>query len=216
MDITLNLKMKKDKALEFYEKLYFSEIENKDKIHTRAQAEFGLVVITATILTYLAKNTSYESHPRLACLVFLCTAISFGLVLVSSILLKQVIWGNEFKYCPAPKALHDYHIDLISYEVKYKKYCDDNGLTYDESYNPDNKLWEFIHQEIRECASWNSNINEERSSKLFESTKYLVWSWIPIIAAVVIFLLADLDAASPRKNNAPNYLIIPIENVRRT
>ncbi|MCE4451884.1 hypothetical protein I5121_19045, partial [Escherichia coli] len=117
MDITLNLKMKKDKALEFYEKLYFSEIENKDKIHTRAQAEFGLVVITATILTYLAKNTSYESHPRLACLVFLCTAISFGLVLVSSILLKQVIWGNEFKYCPAPKALHDYHIDLISYEV---------------------------------------------------------------------------------------------------
>ncbi|WP_143370287.1 hypothetical protein [Escherichia coli] len=130
--------------------------------------------------------------------------------------MKQVIWGNEFKYCPAPKALHDYHIDLISYEVKYKKYCDDNGLTYDESYNPDNKLWEFIHQEIRECASWNSNINEERSSKLFESTKYLVWSWIPIIAAVVIFLLADLDAASPRKNNAPNYLIIPIENVRRT
>ena len=212
----MNLKMKKEKALEFYEKLYFSEIENKDKIHTRAQAEFGLIVITTTILTYLAKNTSYEAHPFLACIVFLFTVASFILTLVSSVLLKQVIWGNEFKYCPAPQALHDHHTKLIAYEGTYKKYCDDNGLTYDNSHNPDDKLWDFIHQEIRECASWNSNINEVRSSKLFESTKYLVWSWIPILAAVTIFLLADLDAASPRKENSPTYLIIPLENVRRT
>lgn len=216
MDIILNLNMKKEKALEFYEKLYFSEIENKDKIHTRAQAEFGLIVITATILTYLAKNTSYEAHPFLACVVFIFTAISFFLILASSFLLKKVIWGNKFKYCPAPQALHDYHTQLINHEVTYKKYCEDNGIAHDNNHTPDDKLWDFIHQEIRECASWNSNINEVRSSKLFESTKYLFWSWIPILIAVTIFILADLDAATPRKENAPTYLIIPLENVRRT
>lgn len=208
--------MKNDKALEFYEKLYFAEIENKDKIHTRAQADFGLMVITVTILTYLAKNTSYENHFILAVIVFLLTFISFILVLRSSILLKGVIWGNEFKYCPAPREIHSYHQDLVAYETTFKGYCNTNGLTYDNSHNPDDKLWEFIHQEIRECASWNSNANEARSIKLYESTKYLVWSWIPIIAAVIIFLSADLDAASPRQQNDTKYLIIPLENVRRT
>ncbi|MCX8290690.1 hypothetical protein [Enterobacter pseudoroggenkampii] len=208
--------MKNDKALEFYEKLYFAEIENKDKIHTRAQADFGLMVITVTILTYLAKNTSYENHFILSVIVFLLTFISFILVLRSSILLKGVIWGNEFKYCPSPREIHNYHQDLVTYETTFKDYCNTNGLTYDNSHNPDDKLWEFIHQEIRECASWNSNVNEARSIKLYESTKYLVWSWIPIIAAVIIFLSADLDAASPRQQNDTKYLIIPLENVRRT
>jgi len=208
--------MKKEKALDFYEKLYFSEIENKDKIHTRAQADFGLMGITVTILTYLAKNTSYEDHFILAVIVFILTLLSFFLVLRSSILLKGVIWGNEFKYCPAPKEMHSYHQNLINYEVTYKDYCNTNGLTYENDHDPDDKLWEFIHQEIRECASWNSNINETRSIKLYESTKFLVWSWIPLIVAVIIFLLADLDAASPRKQKDTNYLIIPLENVRRT
>lgn len=207
--------MKKEKTLDFYEKLYFSEIENKDKIHTRAQAEFGLIVITVTILTYLTKNTSFDNYSILASIVFFLTTISFLFVLYSSLLLKDVIWGNEFRYCPAPLALHTHHQDLIKYEEDYKDYCNNIGVAYNNDHNPEEKLWDFIHQEIRECCSWNTDINEQRSSKLYESTKYLVWSWIPIIIAVIIFLVADLDAASPRKKNDPNYLIIPIENIRR-
>lgn len=210
------MEKEKEKLLEFYEKLYFSEIENKDKIHTRAQAEFGLIVITVTILTYLAKNTSYEIYPFLSVIVFLLTASSFFFVLRSSILLKEVIWGNEFKYCPAPLALHNHHQGLIKYEKEYKQYCTAVGIKYDDSQNPDDALWKFIHQEIRECASWNSDTNEQRSGKLYWATKHLVLSWFPLIVAVIIFLIADLDAASPRKKNDPNYLIIPIENVRRT
>ncbi|WNJ80501.1 hypothetical protein RJE46_04410 [Cedecea neteri] len=206
--------MLKEKTLDFYEKLYFSEIENKDKIHVRAQTEFGLLVITTTILTYLIKNTSLESHPCLAILVFILTAFSFASILYSSILLKSVIWGNEFKYCPSPLTLHNYHAELIKHDADYIKYCADHNLSNDNSQTPDEKLWEFINQEIRECAEWNSDKNEERSKKLYESTKFLVLSWIPIMIAVAIFLLFDLDAASPRKQNAPTYLIIPLDSIR--
>lgn len=207
--------MKEERTLEFYEKLYFSEIENKDKIHTRAQAIFGFTVITATILTYLIKNTSYEEHPVFATISTVFTLVSFALLFWSSLLLKNVMWGNEFQYCPTPNVLYEHHKALIDYEVIYRKYCDDNEIEYDDSHNPDRKLWEYITTELRECASWNTEKNELRSSNLFESTKYLVWSWIPLIIGVMLFLGADLDAASPRKDNKPNYLIVPLENVRR-
>lgn len=207
--------MKEERTLDFYEKLYFSEIENKDKIHTRAQALFGVIVITATILTYLLKNTAYEENPAIAIISTFFTLVSFALVCWSSVLLKNVMWGNEFQYCPTPNALHKHHQDLIDYELVYKKYCDDNEIEYDDSHNPDKKLWEFITSELRGCTSWNSEKNELRSSNLFESTKYLVWSWVPLILGVMLFLGADLDAASPRKDSKPNYIIIPLENIRR-
>lgn len=207
--------MKQDKILEFYEKLYFSEIENKDKIHTRAQACFGFIVITATILTYLLKNTSFEDHSFLAGLTVVMAIVSGMILFRSAWLLKSVLWGNEFQYCPHPNVLQSHHKLLVDYEIVYKKYCVDNGITYDDSHNPDNKLWENITTEIRECTSWNTEKNELRSSNLFESTKCLVWSWVPLIIGIILFLSVDLDAASPRKDSKPSYLIIPLEHVRR-
>lgn len=65
-----------------------------------------------------------------------------------------------------------------------------------------------------ECTSWNIKKNEDRSSEIFESTKLFFVSLVPLLFAVIIFLSADLDSASPRKTAEPNYVIIPVENMR--
>ncbi|MGP2415821.1 hypothetical protein ACTUSQ_16845 [Pantoea ananatis] len=164
--------MRQEKAIEFYEKLYFSEIESKDKIHNRAQANFGLIVIATTVLTYLVKNTTFQDNHWLASIVFFLTAISFALILISVWHLKSVVWGNEFFYCPNPVDINDYHQDLIKYELTYKKYCDENQIVYDESQNPNERILDYIHEEIRACTALNSEANENRSRKMYKCLKF--------------------------------------------
>ncbi|WP_405423275.1 hypothetical protein [Pantoea stewartii] len=208
--------MRPNKALEFYEKLYFYEIENKDKIHNRAQASFGLFVIAMTVLTYLAKNTSSDNHHNLANTVLFLVAISFGMIIFSCFLMIRVIWRNQFRYCPHATDLDNYNLALIAHEKEYKEYSDDNELEYDNSLDANTKMLEYLHSEIIKCATHNSDINQVRTQKLYKSLHIFFWSLLPLIIAVILFLVADLDAASLRKKNEPQYLIIPLDNIRRT
>jgi len=204
-----------EKLYDFYEKAYFSEIETKEKLHSRVQAVFSLIVIAATILTYLAKNTTFESNLSLSCFVASLTVLSFIILLYSCWRLKNAFWGNAFKYCPTPADINKYHLELIKFEGDFKDYCHTNNLTYNNEHNPEQGLKEFINNKLIECTSWNIQKNELRSSEIFESLKYFFYSLIPLLIAVSVFLCADLDSASPRKSSSPNYLIIPLENIRR-
>ena len=65
-----------EKLKEFYEKMYFSENENKDKIYNRIQMIFGLIVIDATVLTYILKNTSFENYIYVASIVIVLSLFS--------------------------------------------------------------------------------------------------------------------------------------------
>lgn len=208
--------MRPDKASDFYEKLYFHEIDNKDKIHSRAQASFGLIVIAMTILTYLAKNTSIDSHPYLASFVLYMVATSFIMVLFSSYLMIRVIWGNRFRYCPDTITLNEHHQKLIEHERVHIEYCEEYGIKYEGTHDPNSMMVDYLNSEIILSAAHNSNINEKRTKKLYDALWFFFWSLLPLIIAVILFLLADLDAASPRNKIDTKYLIIPLENIRRT
>ncbi|MGR3881435.1 hypothetical protein [Escherichia coli] len=104
-----------EKLKEFYEKLYFQETENKDKIYNRIQMIFGLIVIDATIVTYLLKNTSFENHAFFACIVIGLSLLSVFFIYKACMLLKKAFWGNEFKYIPKPKEIDEYYNGCLFY-----------------------------------------------------------------------------------------------------
>lgn len=204
-----------EKLKEFYEKLYFQETENKDKIYNRIQMIFGLIVIDATIVTYLLKNTSFENHAFFACIVIGLSLLSVFFIYKACMLLKKAFWGNEFKYIPKPKEIDEYYNDLIKYEADYKKYCDNNGLTYNGEHSSSKKFNEYLVKQLVECTSWNTKKNEMRTSQIYRATKFFFFSLIPLVIAVGFFLAMDLDSASPRKTNEPHFIIIPVDNIRR-
>lgn len=206
--------MSQEKLFDLYEKVYFSEIENKDKLHTRVQTIFSLIVIEVTVITYLAKNTSLDNNIPLSVLVIVLTIGSFLTVIYSCFRLQKAFWGNSFRYLPTPNDINKYHLELIKYEKTFINYCNENEIEYKNEHNPDDKIQEYLARELMECTSWNIKKNEDRSSEIFESTKLFFVSLVPLLFAVIIFLSADLDSASPRKTAEPNYVIIPVENMR--
>lgn len=207
--------MNRDKLFELYEKLYFSEIETKDKLHARVQVVFSLIVISVTILTYLTKNISFEYCWQLSLGVVILIFCSFIAIGYSCLRLQKAFWGNKFRYVTTPKELNAYREQLVKYEIDFIEYCLDNDIQYRNEHEPGEVFRKHILNELTDCTDWNTRQNEDRSSEIFESIKWFFISLVPLVLAVAIFLIADLDSASPRKSTAPNYIIIPMENIRR-
>ncbi|HEI9729030.1 TPA: hypothetical protein SLN40_002339 [Serratia marcescens] len=205
--------MDSNKLSEFYERLYFSEIDNKDKLYTRIQMAFGLIVLSTTVITYLLKNTSFDKNPCAAMFVVLFSVVSLFLVIISCWLLKEASWGNDFKYLPRPKEINIHYENFVTYEPTYIKYCEDNGFNYSGEYNPNKKINDYLLNELIECTSWNTSKNEFRSQKIYSSITFFFYSIIPLVIAVAIFLAMDLDSASPRKPTQPHYIIVSPDNL---
>ncbi|WP_193764211.1 hypothetical protein [Hafnia alvei] len=206
--------MKRDCDREFIEKLYFQEIEAKDKIHNRIQMVFGLIVIAVTVIIYLIKNTSFLDGVCVSSIVVLLSVVSFLFIFRSCWLLREAFWGNGFKYIPNAAELNAYYHNLIQYETDYKAYCKSINIEYNNENNPEDKIDELIMNELIDCSSCNTNLNELRSSQIYWAIKIFFYSLIPLALAVAIFLVMDLDAASPRHEKSVEYIIIPT-NVER-
>lgn len=204
-----------EKLKEFYEKMYFSENENKDKIYNRIQMIFGLIVIDATVLTYILKNTSFENYIYVASIVIVLSLFSVFFIFRACYLLKEAFWGNEFKYIPKPDEINNYHISLIQYEKEYVEYCKSEGIAYNGEVSPSKELNKYLVTQLVDCTSWNTKANEMRASQIYGATKFFFYSLIPLVISVGLFLAMDLDSASPRKTSESNVIIIPVENARR-
>ena len=176
---------------------------------------FGLIVIDATIVTYLLKNTSFDNHAYVACIVIALSLLSVLFIYNACMLLKKAFWGNEFKYIPKPKEINDYYNNLIKYEADYIEYCTNNGVAYNGEHSSSKKFDEYLVTQLVECTSWNTKENEMRSSQIYRATKFFFFSLIPLVIAVGLFLAMDLDSASPRKTSEPHFIIIPVDNIRR-
>lgn len=203
--------MDEDKIKELYEKLYFSEVDNKEKIHSRIQVVFGLIVITSTISSYILKNTDLNEHCMWAAVTISLSALSFIPISIACWRLKNAFWGNDFRYIPKPIDIEKYHSELIEYERKYIEYCDSISITYNNEHNPNSAIQTYLQGELIRCTSHNIEKNEIRASQIYESIRYFFYSLIPLSLAVMLFLVMDLDSASPRKSNTPHYIIVPVQ-----
>ncbi|EPW4410376.1 hypothetical protein ACWLOZ_004496, partial [Vibrio parahaemolyticus] len=66
--------MKQEKLFEFYEKLYFHEMQNRDTLYTRVQINFALIFTGFSIVSYMLRMLDFSSNKELA-LVFAALAI---------------------------------------------------------------------------------------------------------------------------------------------
>ncbi|GAB4591896.1 hypothetical protein ETAR_14990 [Edwardsiella tarda] len=161
-----------EKLKGFYERLYFAENEKKDKINNKIQMIFGLLMIEATVVTYLFKNTSFKHHEIFAFIVIALAYVSVCFIFYVCFFLKKAFWGNEFKYIPKPDDINKYYIDLVNYEVTYKQFCKDNEMDYDGEYSSSKKINEYLITQLVECTSWNTKVNEVRTAQIYHATKF--------------------------------------------
>ncbi|HDY7993030.1 TPA: hypothetical protein ACGUT0_003670 [Vibrio vulnificus] len=181
--------MYKDDEFVFYEKLYYHELESKQKIDLRLQS---LIVFTAAWLNAVAYILqTIDLNESTMTLLFFYNLITLYCVFIVRSLYFSIssFYGSVYQYLEKPSVFRNYYNE-------YYDYCKDNNKSTKEAKN---ELKLFIMDSITSCTDNNSNLNDLRSKNAFEATRWLVYSFAPFTLAFVIFIVFNLDLKHPTK-----------------
>lgn len=173
--------MEDKERLKLYKQLYFHELDARDKLTTRLQ--LCLAVLTAFVgaLGYIFVRLNWDaSAPIEKWIFFVFYYLSVFFVCVSAWYFVRALWNHAYQFMPLAKEIEDYRSEL---HRTYKKYGEQDTKFY---------FQKFLLKYFMECASFNAEVNECRSKKLHYSFSFIVYSIIPIVVSVVVFVIGHM------------------------
>jgi len=151
---------------EFHQRMYFHELEARDKILSRLQLPLAILLATISFYGVLTNGIELDSLAQTNLLYLTFLALSFISVLISSSFFFRALHGHSYEYIPTSGETEDYKDQLIS---TYKDFdnCDHLVSNYLESY---------LGNAYSKCSTKNTQVNDIRSEFLHTCNSFLVLS----------------------------------------
>lgn len=191
--------MNKKYLFELYEKLYFHEMEVRERITNRVQITFALVATGYTILSYMMRMLDYTVINLATNIFIIATGITFILSIMCLYFLVRAFWGNTYEGMPSPVQTDLYRENLKSHKKSIEQYNKKYPKNKQQKINVDSSIYEHLYQKFRDCSTHNTEVNDRRSKQLHQAFKWLLFAAIPMLVSSVTFIIYDLDVSSPRK-----------------
>lgn len=171
-----------------YEKLYFHELETREKILNRLQIPLAIIVSFVSFYGYVAKGIDLTSG--------LWNVVLYMFLLVSLILFTlslynfiRAFFNHTYELIPTAVETEDYRNQLIEH---YKDYPTSGQLVEDAFDN-------YLYKYYAECATANTKINDRRSSFIHNCNKWLVSNLPFLFLVFLIFSFSGVDKNSKEK-----------------
>lgn len=179
--------MDPDKALLFYEKLYFHELENREKLTARLQLTLGLLTVLVGVFSYMA--TRYNSKAVVTTGVddvfFLLSALALLLLSAGAWFFVKAFWGHDYHCLPIATTIENYRQTL---GTTYKDFVDGDTLA-------SGHYRDFLLKYFAECASSNADVNTVRAHFLHRSNGYILVAIPAVILAAIAFIFGGLGTS---------------------
>lgn len=187
--------MTKNPLFDLYEKLYFHEIEVREKLGGRLQTPMAIIVSLIGVLTYLLQNFD-KDHTGTATATFLFLFALSSATFVTAVYFFVRSWyGNTYAFLPSAEATEEYRQLL---QKTYEQYKDGDSLA--ETYLNDYLCTKYIA-----CATQNTQCNDLRSLNLHKTNGTLIVSTVLFAVTFLVFFMGDLDRI---KTSKPTEVVI--------
>lgn len=187
--------MSKNPLFDLYEKLYFHEIEVREKLGGRLQTPMAIIVSLIGVLTYLLQNFD-KDHTGAATVAFLFLfTMSIGALFTAIYFFIRSWYGNTYAFLPAAEATEEYRQLL---QKTYEQHKDGDSLA--ETYLNDYLCTKYIT-----CATQNTQCNDLRSLHLHKTNGTLIVSAVLVAVTFLVFFMGGLDKT---KATQPTEVII--------
>ncbi|WP_319549868.1 hypothetical protein [Desulfogranum marinum] len=181
--------MEEGKLFDLYEKLYFHEVEAREKLSARMQIPLAISLAILGVIANIIKGLSF-SVASVWCYVFW---LVFGASVVLFVFaLKHFVrsfYGHAYQFLPPANETERYRLDLIE---TYKGY--EEGEVLSKKY-----FNQYIYNYYNECSSVNTAINDSRSEALHKCNTYLILCALPLAIAFLTFTFSGVDKNSVDK-----------------
>lgn len=182
-----------------YEKLYFHELETREKILNRLQIPLAIIVSFVSFYGYIAKGIEL-SDGVWNISIYILLMVSLILFALSLYNFIRAFFNHTYELIPTAVETEGYRNQLIKHYQGYPT----SGLMAEDAF--DNYLYEYY----AECATANTKINDKRSSFIHNCNKWLVSNLPVLFLAFLIFSFCGVDKNSKEKEYAVK-ILNPIE-----
>jgi hypothetical protein len=191
--------MNKKEIFELYEKLYFHEIDVREKLNARLQMPLALIVSLIGALAFMLQNYAFQIS--LLSSLFLFLLICAFLCLTWAIYYFVRSWfGNEYCFLPSAKATRDYHAQL---KTLYKEFAKREQIVAFYFRN-------YISRYYVDCSSKNTECNDRRSAYVHKTSGAIIFTAVIAFFAFMTFYVGKLDKSYVKKP-AEVVIVKPVE-----
>jgi hypothetical protein len=189
----------KEDLYKLYEKVYFHQMDVRDKLVSRAQINFAFIAGVLSIITYMLKVLDYEQESTHIFLFYTFVFITLAYSVVPLFHIIRAFWGNEYISIDNPKLIDEYRDQELIYiqqTVQYNKGNPCHQKTVDVI---DDDMEAYLYDMLRDASSLALTVNIKRSKHLHTSFKWIMFLTIPFVISGLLFIFGNLDVSSPRK-----------------
>lgn len=187
--------MAKNQLFDLYEKLYFHEIDVREKLSSRLQTPMAIIVSLTGVLGFLIQKFDiHQSSNTSSIFIFLLIVSAISLVCSAYFFIRS--WhGNTYAFLPSAEDTENYKKLL---EDTYRSYNKGDSLA--EGYLNDYLCSYYIN-----CATQNTRCNDLRSINLHKTNKTLIIATLFVSISFIVFFFGGLDKTIIKK---PSEIVI--------
>jgi len=196
--------MDENKLFELYEKLYFHEVESRDKISARLQIPLAITLTILGVIANIVKGLSFNLSSLWCYLFWILFGLGVVLFIFAVTKFIRSFYGHSYQFLPTACDTEEYRLKLID---TYKDY--ENGEQLSRKY-----FNEYLYKYYNECSSKNTKINDCRSEALHKCNTYLILCALPLAVAFLTFTFGGIDKNSEDKEykvKITNSFVLPKE-----
>lgn len=187
--------MNDEKLFEFYEKLYFHEVESRENITKRLQMPLALLLSIVSIYAFMLQSLSFNNENCWFVVYVVFALFSLGFFIMSVWHFIQAYYGPEYELLPSAKESENYRQTLLKLYASY-----DGSDGYETCDVLTSKYFnEYLLQTYIRASSANGRMNDLRSYNIHKCNSYTILNIIPILLMFLVFNYSGINKNDQEK-----------------
>lgn len=166
-----------------FEKVYFHEIDGRDKVLQRLQMPLVASIALAGLIGTMLQNVTSGNTSWFVLIFYVLISIAICFLIAVGYFFVKASIGKTYSYLPVPKSW-----------LEYQKECEELYADFDKR---DELVASAVEKSLNatyiQCATKNGTINAEKASYIFRILRCLISSTIFTFLAYSLFFLCALD-----------------------
>jgi hypothetical protein len=175
--------IEKKEIFQLYEKLYFHEIDAREKLNSRLQIPLTLIISFVGLLAFLLQNYKHHGFSAPMFFFFVLIVVSYVALALATFFFIKSWWNHTYSFLPSAQVTEDYRLALIEYYENHE-----NNMQLVSEYFSDYLMTHYIR-----CSSANTARNDLRSVNLHKTNGTLIVTAIIAFVAFLFFFFGNLD-----------------------
>ncbi len=176
--------MTDEELFTFYEKLYFHEIDIRDKINGRLQIPLAILVTLSGGIAYLFQNVAFADWRFVHILFFLPFILSVLFAVLAFVNFVKSWRGYDYEYLPTATDTKEYRCLLVK---TYEDWDDHEKLVSQH-------LRDYLQRYYIECSAANTLNNDKKAFYLHKTSKHILYTVAFVILSFIPFHFGELKS----------------------